>query len=207
LIKRFPAAVPQSPEYFEDLFQGSDDPWGFRSRWYETRKRAITLACLPQPRYSRAFEPGCANGELTAELATRCDELICSDGNARAIELARQRVAALAHVDVVQGWMPHDWPAGQFDLIVVSELGYFLSVDALRELARRINAALLPGGTVLACHWRKPIAGSDLTGDDVHNELLASLHSPHALRFSDADFRLDLWFGDGRSVGEVQGLR
>ena len=199
--------MPQTPDYFDGLFQGSDDPWGFRSRWYEARKRALTLACLPQPHYTRAFEPGCANGELAFELATRCSRLICSDGNDRAVQLARERLAGLAHVEVTQGWVPHDWPPGQFDLIVISELGYFLSRPALRDLAARINAALMPGGTVLACHWRKPIAGSDLTGDEVHAELKQLLTCPHALSLSDADLQIDVWFGDGRSVGEVQGLR
>ena len=44
--------------YFDGLFAGNDDPWAFRQRWYEQRKRAITLAALPRPRYRSVFEPG-----------------------------------------------------------------------------------------------------------------------------------------------------
>ena len=61
--------------YFDGLYKSSDDPWNLREGWYERRKRSLTLALLPRPRYRNAFEPGCANGELTAELATRCDAL------------------------------------------------------------------------------------------------------------------------------------
>ena len=42
-------------DYFAQMYAGSPDPWGFRSRWYEQRKRAVTLAALQQPRYRRGF--------------------------------------------------------------------------------------------------------------------------------------------------------
>ena len=48
--------------YFADMYAGDDDPWGFDDRWYERRKYALTVAMLPDPRYRRALEPGCANG-------------------------------------------------------------------------------------------------------------------------------------------------
>ena len=118
---------------FEDLFAGSDDPWGFRTRWYESRKRALTLACLPAARYARAFEPGCANGELTAALATRCDQVLASDGVAAAVLLAQQRLngLGLTNVSVAQAWVPQDWPAQTFDLIVFSEFGLQRAVDGI----------------------------------------------------------------------------
>ena len=71
--------------YFDGLFAASPDPWGFESRWYEHRKRALTLACLPSLRYRYGYEPGCANGELSAALADRCDRLLVSDGAEKAV--------------------------------------------------------------------------------------------------------------------------
>ena len=38
------------------MFAKSDDSWKFRSRWYERRKRALTLACLPFGRYVHGFQ-------------------------------------------------------------------------------------------------------------------------------------------------------
>ena len=35
--------------YFDQIYQ-QPDPFQYRSRWYEARKRALTLACLPRPR-------------------------------------------------------------------------------------------------------------------------------------------------------------
>lgn len=195
-----------TPAHFDDMFAHDDDPWKFRSRWYEARKRAITMACLPEPRYRRAFEPGCANGELSALLADRCDSLLASDGSPRAVKIARQRLAGLDHVRVAHGWMPADWPDERFDLIVVSELGYFLSAADLELLIARIKSSLDERTTVLACHWRPRIHGCALDGDAVHQRLDAELGLPHLSRIVEADFRLDVWSRDPRSVGEREGL-
>jgi SAM-dependent methyltransferase len=192
--------------YFDQLFRESDDPWGFRSRWYEERKRALTLACLPASRYTCGYEPGCANGELSARLAERCERLLVSDLSARAVDLARTRLAALAHVEVVQAQLPAGWPAGGFDLIAISELGYFLDVPSLDAMAAKARESLLPGGTVLACHWRRAIAGCALDGDAVHERLALGLGLPAVCEVREADFVLHVWSSDPRSVAEREGF-
>ncbi|HQS32188.1 SAM-dependent methyltransferase [Polaromonas sp.] len=197
-------SLPISPAYFEAMFADSDDPWRFKSRWYEARKRALTLAMLPRQRYASAFEPGCANGELSAALATRCDRLLISDGTPRAVDVARQRVQSLPHVAVIQAWVPGQWPAETFDLIVISELGYFLQPEALDTLIDKVRTSLRPGATVLACHWRRSIEGCVLGGDDVHARIADRLDMPHQAGFRDADFVLDVWCTDARSVAQVE---
>lgn len=199
-------APPAQAAPFEAMFAASDDPWGFRTRWYEARKRELTLACLPARRYRRAFEPGCANGELAAALAGRCDQVVASDGIEAAVQLARQRVAHLPHVEVAQGWVPHDWPDGRFDLIVLSEFGFYLSEDDLGGLADRVLASLDDGGTVLACHWRHAVDGYAATGDTVHAALAARLALPRLVRHAEPDLLLDVWCRDGRSVAEHEGF-
>jgi SAM-dependent methyltransferase len=191
-----------SPAYFEAMFAGNDDPWSFRSRWYETRKRAITLASLPRARYHRAYEPGCANGELSAELAARCDRLLISDGTPRAVAIARERVSPLPNVEVMAAWVPDDWPRERFDLMVISELGYFLSPAAVDELIVKVRGSLQPGGTVLACHWRRPIEGCLLTGDEVQARFGQLLGLTSLTRVVDPDFLLEVWCQDEQSVAE-----
>lgn len=192
--------------YFERLFAGSEDPWAFKTRWYEVRKRALTLASLPAPRYGRAYEPGCANGELSAALAHRCDELLVSDGADKAVELATRRLASLQNVTVVKAWLPEAWPSGSFDLVVLSELGYYLKAASLVQVARQARASLRPGGTVIACHWRPPIEGCELKGDEVHDLFDAVLELPHLGRTVDADLRIDVWCADATSVARREGL-
>lgn len=194
------------PDTFERLFRESDDPWRFKTRWYEARKRAITLACLPERRYVSGYEPGCANGELSADLATRCDRLLVSDLSERAVELARTRLAGCPHVRVVQAELPDGWPNESFDLIVISELGYFLDAQRVDALANYARASLMPGGTVLACHWRRPIQGGELDGDAVHDRLARRLGLKVISEVREADFVLHVWSDDARSVAEREGF-
>ncbi|MES2889280.1 MAG: SAM-dependent methyltransferase [Pseudomonadota bacterium] len=192
--------------HFDALFEQDDDPWCFRSRWYEQRKRAVTLACLPDRRYGQAFEPGCANGELSAALAERCDILWVSDGSARALALARVRLAAWPQTRFGQHRLPQEWPAARFDLVVVSELAYYFSADELHTLAARIKGSLTEQGTVLACHWRHPLAGHELSADQVHALLGCHLGLPCITTLVEADFRIDVWSADARSVAQREGL-
>lgn len=197
---------PPGPQHFDALFRDNDDPWRFKTRWFEARKRALTLACLPARRYANGYEPGCANGELSAELAQRCDRLLVSDVSQRAVELAQARLAAWPHARVVQAHVPHDWPKESFDLIVVSELGYFLDAPGVDALADHARASLRPGGTVLACHWRRPIKGCAFDGEAVHGRLAHRLGFEVLTEVREADFILHVWSADGRSVAEREGF-
>ncbi len=200
-----PAPVADPAANFEALFSQNADPWAFKTRWYEVRKRALTLAALPEQRYLSGYEPGCANGELSAALAARCDRLLVTDGAAAAVRWARERLAPWAHVNVAQAWLPAQWPAESFDLIVISELAYYLSIDELDRLAQRIKQSLLSGGTVLACHWRHPIEGCALDGDGVHERLHSALALSPLSVLVERDFRIDVWSSDPRSVPEREG--
>ncbi|WP_268796584.1 SAM-dependent methyltransferase [Pseudomonas huanghezhanensis] len=193
--------------YFDQLFAGSDDPWAFKQRWYERRKRALTLAALPRERYARIFEPGCANGELSAELATRCDRFVGCDTAAAAVELARERLSDFPRAQVMQARLPAQWPTGRFDLIVISELGYYLILEDLHDWIERAIGSLTEDGQLLACHWRTPIDGCPLTADQVHETLQQRLGLNRLYSQTDSDFLLDVWGRDTLSVAQKEGLR
>lgn len=200
------ASQSHAPSHFDALFSENDDPWLFRSRWYEARKRALTLACLPQERFTNGFEPGCANGELSASLASRCDQLLVCDGATGAVALAKRRTVAFKNVRVQQAWVPDDWPEETFDLVVISELGYFLSTHALAELIAKTKTCLRPGGTVLACHWRRLSADCVMNGDDVHHRIGRGLLLPHLSELVEADFRIDVWSDNPLSIAQREGI-
>lgn len=158
--------------YFERIYAVSEDPWDFETSWYEQRKYDLTLAALPRPRYRRAFEPGCANGALTERLAGRCDELVALEPVAEVAGRAARRMRHASHVEVSVGAMPEDWPAGTFDLIVLSEVGYYLTEAGLDRACRRAVAALEPGGHLVAVHWTGP-TDYPASGTAVHDRLRA----------------------------------
>lgn len=184
-------SVPAS--YFEQLFAHNDDPWAMRSRWYEKRKRELVLACLPRQYYARVFEPACANGELSAGLAERAECLLCQDLNATAVQLAAERLRPWSHARVEQGCLPGDWPAGEFDLIVLSEIGYYLDPTQWLEVLEHAQASLSADGALLLCHWLHPIDGCPQTGHQVHDLLARRLPLYRSLRHEEADFLLEYW--------------
>ncbi len=200
-----PSSQPDRPEYFNSMYATTDDPWKYKSRWYERRKRDLTLACLPSDRYARGFEPGCSNAELSARLATRCDRLLVSDGIDKAVALAEARLKNHAHVEVRKAWMPKDWPREKFDLIVLSEFLFYLSPAAVEEIAWKAQETLLPGGAILACHWRHPIEGFAVNGDDAHAILGRFIQLPNQCQLVEPDLRIDVW-SSGPTVAEKEGL-
>lgn len=180
-------------QYFAGLFAASDDPWAFRSRWYEKRKRELILASLPRQFYERIFEPACANGELSAALAERGTELLCQDLDPTAVTLARERVAHLPNTRVEPGRLPGDWPGGRFDLIVLGEIGYYLEPPQWLQVIEQSVASLTPDGALLACHWLHPIDGCPQQGHQVHALLEQRLPLYRMLRHEEADFLLEYW--------------
>ena len=192
--------------HFDALFRLAADPWRTRTRWYEARKRALTLAALPQARYGRAYEPGCGAGETTAALAGRCDQVLASDASEAAVRHARWRVASMANVRVVEARTPQDWPPGRFDLVVIGELGYYLAADDLRRLAECCTTSLTEAGTLVAVHWRRPEPDLLRLAEDVHAALRGSCGLHAASHYEDDDFLLDVWTADARSVAQREGL-
>lgn len=186
---------------FDDVHNRASDPWNYTGSWYERRKRALTLAALPAESYGRGLEVGCSIGTLTAELAHRCGSLLAVDASGVAARRAGQLLAGQPGVQVEQRVLPGSWPEGDFDLVVVSEVGYYLSRDELAQLWDRIESSLQPGGTLLLCHWRHPIEGWELDGDTVHALARQRLGWRTAGLYQELDFLLEVLVAPGRGDG------
>jgi LmbE family N-acetylglucosaminyl deacetylase/SAM-dependent methyltransferase len=194
-----PAGVPggahaaaDAEGIFDVVHQRSDDPWDYTTSWYEQRKRALTLAVLPQPQYEAGLEIGCSIGTLSDEVAQRCGSYLAVDASSAALAHATKRLAHLPAVRTRQLTVPRDWPEGRFDLIVVSEVGYYLAPDELAKLLSRVEASLLPGGTLVLCHWRHPVSGWELDGDAVHAAARRQLGWADGGLYRERDFILEV---------------
>jgi trans-aconitate methyltransferase len=183
--------------YFDAVYTANRDPWSFATSDYERAKYAATLQALPNPRYQRAFEIGCSIGVLTRQLADRCDALLAVDASALPLADARTRLADCPQVTIEQMQIPVDFPTGPFELILVSEVGYYLSLPDLAEARARMVEALSPGGHLLLVHWTPVVPDYPLTGDAVHDfflELTSSGGPLTHLHQTRADtYRLDLF--------------
>ncbi|WP_404445764.1 PIG-L family deacetylase [Microbacterium marinum] len=200
------SAAPEpsvDPARFEEYFRTHDDPWGFDSRWYEQRKRALLTATLPRRHFSRTLELGCSTGALTAELAARSDEIVAVDASPTAVARARDRVPEAI---VEERVLPEDWPEGTWDLVVLSELGYYWSHDDLTTAVRRIVERLREDGVVIACHWRRTIPDAVLDAAAVHRAIGRS-GLQRLARHVEEDFILEAWTPYGvPSVAAAEGL-
>ncbi len=195
-----PATPAARTAYFDALYAVDPDPWGLADRFYERRKRALLLAALPRERFARAFEPGCSGGWLTAGLATRCDRVVAWDASEAAVQQARARLPDTVELGTRR--IPEQWPDGPFDLVVLSEVGYYCpDLDALVE---RIDASLTADGVVAACHWRHPAPDHPHTADGVHRALRARFRP--VAEHVEADFVLDVLSRDGVSVAAADGI-
>jgi LmbE family N-acetylglucosaminyl deacetylase len=121
-------------DHFESMFEQSRDPWGYDSEPYEADRFARTIAALGQRRYAHALELGCANGALTARLIAHCDAILATDVSYAALDAARARLDGENAVTFEQGSLPDDLPQGQFDLIVISDMLYYLGLHGICRL-------------------------------------------------------------------------
>lgn len=187
---------PVSPSSFERRYRADGDPWDLAGSPYEQRRYALTMALLPAPRYGSAFEPGCAVGELTVRLAARCDAVLAMDCAPWAVDRARRRCAGLPHVQVVGGEIPAQWPDGAFELVMLSEIGYYFARVELPAVVARAAAALAPGGTLVAVHWRGHSDDHLLHGDEVHaiaRRVAGQYRLARAATYLEPAFRADVW--------------
>ncbi len=189
--------------YFESLYASNPDPWSFDGRWYERRKHELTAASLPAARYQNGFELGCSNGHLTALLAPRCSRLLAVDWVEAAVRRARERLHSQPHVLVERRRLPDEWPNDRFDLIVISEFLYYFSGGDLERLLKLVQTSLLPGGALVTCHWRHPVAEHPVDGDRAHASLNSLSNLRRLARHEEQDFLLEVMVNVHPDEGRV----
>ena len=141
---------------FEALHAKDADPWAFETSQYERAKRAKVLANIEGRRFAKALEVGCSNGVLTRDLAPYCDRLQAIDVANSALALAEQRLRGIGNVELLRCEIPIEWPEGSFDLIVLSEILYFLSADEIAATAGHVWRSLAPAGLCVLVNWTGP---------------------------------------------------
>ena len=165
-------AQPIEPTVFDRMYAVGDDPWRHEQSWYESRKRALALAALPTERLGRVLEIGPATGLLTVELARRADEVVSVDVSAEALRRARRRVAdaGLAErVEMLHGRVPDTWPASRFDVVLVSEVAYFLTPGEWATTLRLVRGCLSETGALVLVHWAHRLRDCPLDAETAHD--------------------------------------
>jgi cyclopropane fatty-acyl-phospholipid synthase-like methyltransferase len=180
-------------EYFDSLYAADPDPWNFGASPYERGKYALTLNAMPKARYQSALEVGCSIGVLTQSLAARCDAVVAIDAAQSPLVEAKRRCADLPNVRFEHMFVPDEWPDGQFDLILLSEVVYYLNREDVSRLADRVTCSLPRGGSVILVHWTG-LTNYPLSGDEAAALLIERVGSACFVERAErhAEFRLDV---------------
>lgn len=194
--------------YFSSLYGSSDDPYLVGARWFEKRKRALLLAALPKDYYQSAYEPACGTGLLSVDLAMRCKSLLISDSDSTACSIATRNTAHLTNVTLQHHALPHDWPAQShaFDLIVLSELLYFLDEEQLAGVVHASTSSLAPAGDIVLCNWKPDFKQRRCSTDDISASFMQHKSLTRIVLLEEAEFRLEVYSSSAESVAQREGL-
>ena len=181
------------PEYFDALYTADLDSWKFATSPYERGKYTLTLNAMPKPHYRSALEVGCSISVLTRSLASRCDAVVAIDAVQTPLVEARRRCTDLPGVRFEHMFVPEQWPEGAFELILLSEVIYYLSRNDVARLASRVTCSLSRGGSVILVHWTGP-TNYPLSGDEAAGLFIERIRPTCVIERADryAEFRLDV---------------
>ncbi|MBE1161559.1 class I SAM-dependent DNA methyltransferase [Dyella acidiphila] len=138
--------------YFEALYAAESDPWAFRSSGYEHHKYSATIAALEGGRFQRCLELGCSIGVLTRRLLEHCDYVVAIDTSEQALAEARQYCVSDC-VTFRQLHLPDGDLGRGYDLVVASEVLYYLERPALIRLSHHLRRVVQRQALLLAVHW------------------------------------------------------
>lgn len=203
-----PARADRSgSEFFEMLYRSTPggDPWSFAAEAEEQARFDHLASVVGERKVGRCLEVGCSTGELTRRLVSLTRYLVALDVAPAAVETTRsvlERAGGSTGVDrsveVRAGRVPEDLQEedDDFDLIVVSEVGYYFDVDGLLELTRELHGRAAGGSRILACHWTGSSEDHRLSAHQVHTVLGGELVRLGWASGASSEFgrhRIDVW--------------
>lgn len=159
-------------DYFDTIYKDNADPWNFEKSEYEAKKYQQTMDSIPGIRYENGLEIGCSIGILTNMLKDKCENLLAIDISEKVLKAAQDRLMNYPNVTFKVSAIPDEFPQGNYDLIVMSEVGYYLSFTDLDLTIDQIAANLQTAGHLILVHWTHFVADYPISGDDVHNSFL-----------------------------------
>ncbi len=120
-------------------------------------------------------------------------QLLSVDTSARALAEAERDCADLDHVMFRLAGLPEEFPDGTFDLIMLSEVLYYMSRTDLVSVATQCAKALAPEGEIVLCHWLGE-TNYPLTGDEAAEGFISAM-APRfrtVKQWREPEYRLDL---------------
>lgn len=182
-------------EYFKGVYDANEDPWNFETSQYEAKKYAATIASLPNEHYKNVLEIGCSIGILTQLLAQKSGRLLATDISEKALDLAKKRCENLKNVSFKKLNFKDEIPEDRYDLIMVSEVAYYLSSEDWEMAVGNLYNRLKTDGNIVLVHWLLEVHDYPQTGDEVHQSFENLMKDKMTKVFNDRaeTYRIDVW--------------
>lgn len=97
----------------------------------------------------RVLDVGCGAGAWSEIFSKRYKTVIGIEQSSLMLKAARERVASLPNVKILEGDGRHALPEGPFDMIFLGGLCMYLSDDDLIELLHSLKSRLAEGGSII----------------------------------------------------------
>jgi len=182
-------------DYFKEVYDANEDPWNFETSEYEAAKYAATIAALPKKHYENVLEIGCSIGVLTQLLAQKSTQLLATDISQKALELASRRCADLKNISFKKLNFQNELPDDQYDLIMISEVAYYLSSTDWESAIVSLFDRVKSNGNIVLVHWLPEVHDYPQTGDEVHEsfEKLMQVKMTNVFSNREENYRIDVW--------------
>ena len=97
----------------------------------------------------RVLDVGCGAGAWSEIFSQRYKTVIGIEQSSLMLKAARERVASLPNVKILEGDGRHDLPEGSFDMIFLGGLCMYLNDDDLIELLHSLKSRLTERGSII----------------------------------------------------------
>ncbi|MGB3627141.1 MAG: class I SAM-dependent methyltransferase [Henriciella sp.] len=134
-------------------------------------------------KHGRVLEVAAGNGSNTPMLAARALRLTVTEGTPSGAELTRQAIEGIERTSVHQLDLADRFPGDRYDLIVISEVLYYLPDRSFRALASEVSRTLRPAGTLVLAHHTVFFDDALRDGRGVHRQFLGEVAADLACAF------------------------
>jgi predicted TPR repeat methyltransferase len=177
---------------FDRIYARAPDPWDFEGSPYERAKYDATLAAMGARAFDHALEVGCSIGVLTHRLGELAARVLALDGAQAALDQAAARCRDMPWIAFRRAMVPAEFPEGMFDLILFSEVLYFLDAGDVSRTALLAQQHLAPGGLIVLVNWTGE-TDTPTTGDQAATLFQAAAQHLHVKATARSEtYRLDI---------------
>ena len=138
-----------SPDRFNRLYRLQVDPYETLTSAAELRKQAAIMDLISGQNYDCALDVGCGLGHLTRELAIVSQRVVGIDFSTEAIAQARKSSPENPQISFHVADIRQFAGNHEYDLIVCSEVLYYLQPGELDSVIGRLLDLCLPGASLI----------------------------------------------------------